>query len=144
MTVPDNALEADRIYGQLLRFRRELRGFLRWSEDTARAHALTPSVHQLLLAVRGSAREGGPTVKDVAEALDVRHHSAVELTQRAEEMGLLVRQRNATDHRQVRLTLTDPGRQQLDELTRLHQPRIVALAQVLSDVTTGLRTTPGD
>lgn len=139
--MPDDVVEADRLYGQLLRFRRELRGFLRWSEETARANALTPSVHQLLLAVRGSARAGGPTVKDVAEALDIRHHSAVELAQRAEEMGLLIRQRSAPDHRQVRLSLTDEGRQQLDELTRLHQPRIAALAQVLSDVTTDLRST---
>ena len=88
MTTPvassDALADADRVYGQLLRFRRELRGFLRWSEETARANGLTPSVHQLLLAVRGSGREGGPTVKDVAEALDVRHHSAVELAQRAE------------------------------------------------------------
>lgn len=142
MTSRPDAVEAvsdtDRVYGQLLRFRRELRGFLRWSEETARTKALTPSVHELLLAVRGSAREGGPTVKDVAQALDVRHHSAVELAQRAEELGLLIRQRSAADQRQVRLTLTERGRQQLDELTRLHQPRIAALAQVLSDVTTDL------
>lgn len=129
----------DRLYAQLLRFRRELRGFLRWSEEAARAGGLTPSVHQLLLAVRGSDREGGPSVRDVSEALDVKHHTAVELAQRAEEMGLLERQRSDRDQRQVRLTLTDTGRARLDELTRLHQPRISALAEVLSEVTADLR-----
>jgi DNA-binding MarR family transcriptional regulator len=137
MTGPDHE-DADRTYAQLLRFRRELRGFLRWSEEAARANGLTPSVHQLLLAVRGSERAGGPTVKDVAEALDVRHHTAVELAQRAEETGLLLRERSDPDQRQVRLTLTDAGRLRLDEVTRLHRPRIAALAEVLSEVTADL------
>ena len=129
----------DADYAQVLRFRRELRGFLRWSEGAARDAGLTPAVHQLLLAVRGSHRLGGPTVRDVAEELDVRHNSAVELAQRAEELGLLTRRRSDDDHRQVRLALTDTGRDRLEELTRLHLPRIDALADVLTEVTADRR-----
>jgi DNA-binding MarR family transcriptional regulator len=126
-------------YAEVLRFRRELRGFLRWSEDAARDAGLTPAVHQLLLATRGSTRVGGPTIGDVAEALDVRHHSAVELAQRAEELGLLTRERSGDDHRQVRLALTPDGRDRLAELTRLHLPRIEALADALAAVTADRR-----
>jgi DNA-binding MarR family transcriptional regulator len=124
----------DAVYAQLLRFRRELRSFLRWSEDTAREHGLTPAVHQLLLAVRGSERPGGATVGDVAEALGVRHHSAVQLAHRAEELGLVTRSRGLDDQRQVRLEPTPAGEEQLARLTRLHRPRINALATLLSEV----------
>jgi DNA-binding MarR family transcriptional regulator len=122
-------------YAEVLRFRRELRGFLQWSESAARDAGLTPAVHQLLLTIRASQREGGPTIGDVAAELGVRHHSAVELAQRAEELDLLTRERSGEDHRQVRLTLTPSGRHRLEELTRLHLPRIQALADVLAAVT---------
>ena len=130
----DDAHLDDAVYAQLLRFRRELRTFLRWSEQAARSNGLTPAVHQLLLAVRGSDRAGGATVGDVAEALDVRHHSAVQLAHRAEELGLVTRTRGISDQRQVRLGLTDTGEAQLAQLTRLHRPRIRALAELLSEV----------
>src|SRR5436190_22902658 len=44
---------ADRDYRALARFRYALRVFLRFSEDAARIEGLTPTQHQLLLAVRG-------------------------------------------------------------------------------------------
>lgn len=122
-------------YAEVLRFRRELRAFLKWSEGAAREAGLTPAIHQLLLAVRGSGREGGPTVGDVAEQLGIRHHSAVELAQRAQELGLLTRERSGDDHRQVRLALTEPARDRLEQLTELHLPRIETLADVLAAVT---------
>ena len=122
-------------YAEVLRFRRELRSFLRWSEQAARDAGLTPAVHQLLLAVRGSSRDGGPTVGDVAAELGVRHHSAVELTQRAEDLGLLLRDRSGEDQRQVRLSLTRTGQERLEQLTTLHLPRIEQLADALADVT---------
>ena len=132
----DDTLD-DAVYAQLLRFRRELRAFLRWSEQSARAEGLTPSLHQLLLAVRGSERPGGATVRDAAEALGVQHNSAVELAQRAEDLGLVVRARSGEDQREVRLTLTPTGADKLAALTRLHRPRIADLARVLGEVTDG-------
>ena len=82
-----NPLLTDDDFAELLRFRDALRRFLRWSEDQARAAGLTPAQHQLLLAVRG--HDGDPTIGDVAEHLLLRHHSAVELVDRAERAGLL-------------------------------------------------------
>jgi DNA-binding MarR family transcriptional regulator len=124
----------DEDYQQLLAFRNELREFLRWSERAADERGLTPSLHQLLLVVRGHPTSPGPTIGQAAEALHVRHHSAVELARRAETAGLIFRERDQLDHRRMHLELTEPGRRQLEVLTRAHLPRIQSLAEVLDQV----------
>lgn len=125
-------LDAD--YQRLLAFRSELREFLRWSEQTAHSAGLTPSLHQLLLVIRGHPVTPGPTIGQAALALDIRHHSAVELARRAEATGLICRERDPLDQRRLHLELTDRGRQQLELLTREHLPRIQALAGILEQV----------
>lgn len=120
-------------YVQLLAFRNALRGFLAWSDDCARAAGVTPAQHQLLLVVRG--RAAAPTIGDVAADLRLRHHSAGELVNRAEDAGLISRAEDAGDRRQVRLALTRAGervlrrlaQQHLDEIRRL-KPIVAALA----------------
>jgi DNA-binding MarR family transcriptional regulator len=126
----DRPLE-DRDYQDLLAFRNELRRFLRWSEEQARDAGLTPALHQLLLVVRGHPDPTGPTITQAADALQMRHHSAVELAQRGEAAGLLRRVRDVTDLRVVHLDLTDHGARQLETLTRQHLPRVKALASAL-------------
>jgi DNA-binding MarR family transcriptional regulator len=125
----------DEDYQRLLAFRSELREFLRWSEQTAHDAGLTPSLHQLLLVIRGEPAEPGPTIGQAAQALGVRHHSAVELAQRAESCELIRRERDPLDQRRIHLVLTDRGRQQLEALTREHLPRIKTLAEMLEHVT---------
>lgn len=124
----------DEDYRRLLAFRTELRDFLRWSEQTAHDAGLTPALHQLLLVIRGHHAPEGPTIGDAAEALHIRHHSLVELAQRAEAAGLVQRVRDECDHRRMRLRLTDTGQEQLEQLTRAHLPRIGALASALDGV----------
>ncbi len=127
----------DEDYQRLLAFRKELREFLRWSEQAADASGLTPSLHQLLLVIRGHPTTAGPTIGQAAEALHVRHHSAVGLAQRAEIAGLINRERDPLDQRRIHLALTDRGRRQLETLTRAHLPRIEALAGMLDQVLQG-------
>jgi DNA-binding MarR family transcriptional regulator len=110
----------DRDYEHLLRFRTELRRFLNWSEERAQAEGLTPAQHQLLLAVRGSSDPQGATIKEVADALFLRHHTATELVDRAEAGGLLRRERDRDDHRVVRLHITRTGANKLARLSRQH------------------------
>ncbi|WP_234807082.1 MarR family winged helix-turn-helix transcriptional regulator [Mycolicibacter minnesotensis] len=110
----------DDVYARLLAFRTRLRRFERWSADQAQAAGLTPAQHQLLLAVRGHNDLRGPTVGDVAEYLLLRHHSAGELIQRAEAAGLVVRVRDRSDQRVIRLQLTETAAQCLQSLTELH------------------------
>lgn len=128
-------------YQRLLAFRSELRSFTRWSEQAAQTAGLTPSLHQLLLVVRGHPAPEGPTIGQAAETLHVRHHSAVELAQRAQDAGLIERIRDPLDHRQIHLQLTDHGRVQLENLTRQHLPHIKKLAQTLQTVAQGARGT---
>jgi DNA-binding MarR family transcriptional regulator len=124
----------DADYRRLLAFRIELRRFLRHSEQVAQELGLTPALHQLLLAIRGSGGPPGPTVGTIATVLDVRHHTAVELTQRAEQLDLVHRTRDGDDRRQIRLHLTPTGMTRLEELSRLHLPAIAQLAHHLTDV----------
>lgn len=124
----------DTDYQRLLAFRTELRDFLRWSEQAAHDAGLTPSLHQLLLVVRGHPSVAGPTIGDAAELLHIRHHSVVELAQRAEAAGLLERVRDERDHRRLHLRLTNHGHVQLESLTRRHLTRIETLAGVLGSV----------
>lgn len=116
----------------LLRFRTELRRFLRWSEEQAREVGLTPAQHQLLLAVKGHPDPSGPTIGELADYLALRHHSAVELVDRAEKAGLAERRQDADDHRVVRLRLTAEGDKRIGRLSRLHLEELRRLGPLLS------------
>lgn len=131
MASPATVDLTDAQYARLLTFRTELRRFLRWSEQQARDVGLTPAQHQLLLAIRGHGALEGPTVGDVAQTLMLRHHSAVELVDRAEAAGLVVRRNDPDDLRQVRLRLTARGAQRLVKLAAQHLDELSRLQRSL-------------
>lgn len=114
----------DAEYRALAQFRRALRSFLHFSEEAAKAAGLTPSQHQLLLAVRGVDSDQQPTIGEVADWLKLRHHSTVELIDRAESAGLLHRIPDPDDHRRQRLALTKLGKTRLDALSTLHREEL--------------------
>jgi DNA-binding MarR family transcriptional regulator len=120
-----------RDYRNLLEFRCALRRFDSWSAEQAREAGLTPAQHQLLLAVKGHPGSRGPTISQVAEYLNTRHHSAVGLIDRAEEAGLLARCRDDQDARLVRLQLTTLGQDRVASLSELHLAELTRLAPVL-------------
>ncbi len=108
-----------RDYEELLGFRTALRRFLRWSEEQARAADLTPAQHQLLLAIKGHPGEEAPTVKELADYLVTKHHSVVELIDRAADAGVVERRRDGADGRVVHLVLTPLGEEKIEQLSRL-------------------------
>lgn len=122
----------DAQYQRLLQFRTALRQFDQWSREAAEAHGLTHGQHQLLLAIRGSATEGGPTVGEIAEVLLVKPHTATELIDRAQEIDLVERVRDAVDSRRVRLQLTKHGATILADLTSVHVEELRRLAPLLA------------
>jgi len=122
---------ADPDYGALLAFRTALRRFHRWSEAQAEAAGLTPAQHQLLLAVKGHEDPRGPTMGEVADYLLLRHHSVVELVNRAQAAGLVERRRDDRDGRVVRLRLSDDGQRRLLTLTQLHIDELRQLQPLL-------------
>ncbi|MDQ1492721.1 MAG: hypothetical protein QOJ23_5235 [Actinomycetota bacterium] len=125
-------------YELLLQFRTGLRRFLHWSEEQAAAAGLTPAQHQLLLAIRGHPGSDAPTIGDVAESLLLRHHSAVELVDRAVAAGLVHRTRDSADHRIVRLHLTPLGAQRISELAAAHTEELARFAGRLRALWAGL------
>ncbi len=128
----------DEDYRRLLDLRTGLRRFLHWSESQARLAGLTPAQHQLLLVVRGLESDPGPTIGDVADALVLRHHSAVELVQRAVAAGLLTRAPDRDDGRVVRLALSLDGRNALERLSALHLEELERLGSTLRRAWEGL------
>lgn len=126
-------------YERLLEFRTGLRTFLSWSKNQAASVGLAPAQHQLLLAIRGHAdRRRGPTIGDVAEYLLVKHHSAVELVNRAEDAGLVDRIPDGDDGRVVRLRLTNLGERKLRSITEATFEELTRLAPSLRRVWRGL------
>jgi len=118
-------------YENLLAFRVSLRRFLHWSETQARAVGLTPAQHQLLLAIKGHRGALGPTIGDLAGYLMLRHHSAVELVDRAEAAGLVERWGDEADGRVTRVRLTAEGEARLTRLAQAHLDELQNLAPVL-------------
>jgi DNA-binding MarR family transcriptional regulator len=123
----------DADYRALARFRFALRVFLRFSEDAARDAGVTPNQHQLLLAVRGFP-DGAPSITDIAEWLQLRHHSAVELVDRAVEAGLVVRETDATDRRRQRLALTPHGATVLAQLSVAHRDELRRCRREMAEI----------
>lgn len=115
----------------LAEFRYQMRRFLRFSERAARAAGLEPRQHQLLLAVKGLPAGRHATVGEIAERLQVRHHSAVELIDRLVARGLVRRRRHRPDRRQVVVRLTARGEAVLRELSLSHLAELRALSKTL-------------
>lgn len=108
----------DADFRRLLGFRDGLRRFLRWSDEQAKTVGLTGAQHQLLLAVRGHGSP--PSIGEVADHLLLRHHSAVELVDRAVSAGLVQRVDDPDDHRVVRVALTRRGSDKVEALAAAH------------------------
>jgi DNA-binding MarR family transcriptional regulator len=121
--VPPPDLQAHE-YGALADFRHQLRLFLAFSEERARAVGLEPRQHQLLLALRGLPEDVPPTIGALAERLLLRHHTVVELVDRLERRGLVRRSRAAEDRRQARLAVTARGSSTLRRLSLEHRDEL--------------------
>jgi DNA-binding MarR family transcriptional regulator len=97
-------------------FRATLRRFMRVSERNARGAGLTPQRYLLLLMIKG-APDGSEqsTVTELADRLQLAQSTVTELVGRAEETGLVDRQRSSDDGRIAYLRLTAEGERRLAE-----------------------------
>ena len=121
-------------YQALAEFRYQLRCFLAFSEQAARAMGLEPQQHQLLLALKGLSGHGEVTIGDLAERLKIQHHSAVELVNRMRERDLIQRERDKKDQRRVLITLTPHGEEVLRRLSLLHRTELCSTGPVLVQI----------
>ncbi len=111
-------------YESLAEFRYALRCFLHFSENAAATVGLTLQQHQALLFIIGSPGREQITIGELAERLQIRHHSAVGLVDRLEDQELVKRIPNAEDRRQVFIGLTDKGIRVLESLATIHRQEL--------------------
>jgi DNA-binding MarR family transcriptional regulator len=132
--MPQRRRIRDADYARLLTVRTGLRRFERWSAEQAAVYGLTASQHQLMLAVRGHSGPQGPTISEVADYLLIRHHSVVELVDRSEKAGLIVRTRDVEDHRAIRLQLSADGARILEALAGAHLEELARLTPLFESM----------
>ena len=123
-------------YRALAELRYQIRNFAHFSEQAARDAGLEPRQHQLMLALKGLPEGVRPRIMELAKRLRIRHHSAVELTNRLASGGYVRRRRRGRDRREVLLSLTSKGEKVLRSLSlhhrtelRLRGPALVAALQ---------------
>jgi DNA-binding MarR family transcriptional regulator len=104
--------------------RYRIRRFLNFSEAAAREASVEPQQHQLLLALRGLEPQERPTIGTLAERLQIHHNSAVELTRRAVQRGLIERRTSASDRREAVLQITRQGEAVLRRLSVAHREEL--------------------
>jgi DNA-binding MarR family transcriptional regulator len=132
----------DEQFARILEFRVALRRFGRFSEEQAGKSGMTAAQYQLLLAIRGHGDRRGPTIADVARHLMIRHHSAVGLVDRTQDLGLIKRRRDPDDQRLVRLALTPLGEDRVNALALAHLTELRQLAEVLGALVDADTTAP--
>src|SRR5580765_1281508 len=95
MTVSTGTMTAAE-FRALAEFRYRIRLFLNGSEEAARNADLEPQQYLLMLALRGLPPGHEPSIREIAERLQLRHHSVVELVDRLERRQFLRRDRSRT------------------------------------------------
>jgi DNA-binding MarR family transcriptional regulator len=123
---------ADLLLRALADFRFELRKFLHFSENAALEAGLQPQQHQLLLQVAGASLGTAVTIAYAAERLGLKHNSVVELVDRSEREGHLVRTADPCDKRRAILRVTRKGKQVLGRLAGDHAIELNELAPKLA------------
>jgi DNA-binding MarR family transcriptional regulator len=116
-------------YTTLAAFRHALARFLGFSEAAASAAGLTPRQYQALLAMKGAG--GSLTIGELAERLQVHHHSAVGLVDRLQAMDLAKRAVDPGDRRRIHVKPTPKGERQVARLAAAHRDELRERAETL-------------
>jgi DNA-binding MarR family transcriptional regulator len=111
-------------YQALAEFRYQIRRFLHFSEEVVKQAGLERGQYQLMLAIKGMPSDVRPRISELANRMQIRHHSAVELVNRLEAGGYVQRARAQDDRREVLLALTPKGEKVLSELALHHHDEL--------------------
>jgi len=112
-------------------FRYQLRRFLRFGEEAARAAGVTALQYHLLLHTQGFAGRDWASIGELAERLQTQQHGVVALVTRCEEAGLVKRRPHGEDRRLVEVHLTARGRRFVERLAAQHHAELGELAAVI-------------
>jgi DNA-binding MarR family transcriptional regulator len=111
-------------YRALAELRYQIRRFLHFSERAARNAHIEPRQHQFLLALKGLPQGLRPSIGTLADRLQIRPHSTVELVNRLAKSGFVRRRQDSEDGREVLLMLTAKGEAILRELSVHHRAEL--------------------
>jgi len=117
----------------LANFRYQIRKFLRFSKDLLSSEDLTPDQYQALLAIRASSSNGKLSIRDLAEQLQVRHHSTVGIVDQLVHRAAVVREVATDDRRKILLTLTPKGEEMVQRLAPPHHRELSRLCPEMID-----------
>ena len=126
-------------YQALAEFRHQLRRFLHFSEEQARSRGLEPQQHQLLLAIKGLPSDARATIGELAERLQLKHHSTVELVDRLERAKYVTRSVSEDDRREVVVRLTEGAARVLRRLSLAHRQELKTAGPALGAALRSLR-----
>ena len=115
----------------LAEFRYRIRIYLNGSEEAARNAGLEPQQYMLMLALRGLPPGRESSIRELADRMQLRHHTVVELVDRLERRQLLRRERSRSDRRQVILHLTPRGEKILSKLATQRISELRTAAPIL-------------
>ncbi len=118
-------------YQALAEFRHQIRKYLHFSERAVHAAGLEHGQYQLMLAIKGMPQGVRPRIRELANRMQIQHHSAVELINRLELGGYVRRERAQDDRREVLLALTPKGERVLAELALHHHDELQSAAPTL-------------
>jgi DNA-binding MarR family transcriptional regulator len=111
-------------YQALAEFRYQIRSFLHFSEQAVKKAGMERGQYQLMLAIKGIPTGVRPLIRELANRMQIRHHSAVELVNRLEARGYVYRSRPENDRREVLIELTPAGEEILRELALHHHEEL--------------------
>lgn len=127
-------------YRALAEIRYQIRWFVHFSEQIARAAGIESQQHQVLLALKGLLEGKQATISYLAERLQLQHHSMVELIDRLVERDFVQRRRDETDQRRVIVDLTPRGDEVLRELSLSHRDELQTAGPALVEALNALLT----
>lgn len=130
-------------YETLAAFRYQLRRFFNFSERAAESHGLASQQYLALLSIEGFPGRDFVTVGELADRLQIVHHSAVGLVNRLQSKGLVKRVQDEGDRRKILVKLTRSGLVKLEKLAAIHHQELQTvgplLVGLLKQVTKGRR-----
>jgi DNA-binding MarR family transcriptional regulator len=130
-------------YRALAELRYQIRRFLHFSEQAARNAHIEPHQHQFLLALKGLTQGLRPSIGTLADRLQIRPHSAVELVNRLVKSGFVRRRQDSEDGREVLLMLTAKGEAILCELSVHHRAELRSAGPTLMKALNAVLRPPG-
>ena len=121
-------------------FRNALRRFLAFSEEATRGAGVSAQQYQAMLAIK-AADGASLQVGALASEMLLKANAAVQLVDRLEAQGLVVRERSDGDRRAVLVSLTEAGDALVARLASLHLDQLTKRRKQFADVLRQLKQT---